>query len=105
MNRFSNVSLLFVSLFYVIGDGITTYLLLVDPEFVEANPAVLALLGVGGFALFAIAKLAVVAISIALILLVDRIELDHIEVVPIAWCGIISLLGLYATIHNVLLLF
>lgn len=43
MNRFLNVFLLLLSLSYVLGEEITTYLLLVDPELIEANPAVLAL--------------------------------------------------------------
>lgn len=35
MNRFPNVSLLVLSAFYVLGDEITTHLLLVDSELVE----------------------------------------------------------------------
>ena len=104
MHRFPNVSLLFLSLSYVIGDGVTTYLLLIDPELVEANPVVLALLDVGGFALFAIAKLLVVAISIGLFLIADRLELEHVEVVPTTWCLVIGALGAFATAHNIGLL-
>ena len=104
MHRFPNVSLLFLSLSYVLGDGITTYLLLINPELVEANPVVLALLDVGGFALFAIAKLAVLAISIGLILVVDRIDLEHVELVPTTWCLVIGALGAFVTVHNIGLL-
>jgi hypothetical protein len=100
MNRFPNVSLLFVSLFCVLGDGITTYLLLVDPTIVESKPTVLAMLDVGGFARFAIAKLTVLAISIGLFVLVDRIDLKHVEFVPMTWCFVIGLMGWYATYHN-----
>ena len=47
----------------------------------------LALLDIGGFALFAIAKLAVVAIWMGLFVFVDRLELNqpYVEVVPIVW--------------------
>lgn len=77
---------------------------MINPELVEANPVVLALLDVGGFVLFAIAKLAILAISIGLFLAVDRTDLEHVEAVPTTWCLVIGALGAFATVHNIGLL-
>lgn len=104
MNR-TTFSLLFLLLFYGFGDSVTTWFLFEDPVLMEANPIVVSMVDGFGFSLFIAAKFAVVASAIVLIHLVDCLELEYADAVPVTYSAVIGTMGAYATLHNLLLLF
>lgn len=84
---------------YGIGDGLSTWFLFLADGVQESNPVVLELWPFG----FLAAKLAVLAIPVALAALAaDR---DHIafRYPPAVFAAILAILGGYATLHNTLL--
>lgn len=99
LERAALVAAALAVLAYGVGDGVTTAVLFVSPALTESNPFVEALWPYG----FVVAKAAVLALPVVALAAGARLERLEPVVVSATFSAVLAALGVYATVHNLLL--